>query len=597
MENSRRPSSRTSTAAWLAPRELAFVRSWAEGLDLAAAWARYLQGDGAADARRARSELQGLLDGLRSQARALGRPDIAALLRRDPEAMVDAAQAQPTLDEFRAGLAADHYSEAELLELYQARFGRDDARSAARRRQRLRQRQLLALQWLERQDARQPRPGDAVAAWFDDRVAQRLAAVGVVSLGDLLALLRRKGPRWHRGVPKMGPQGAARIQGWLQQHEASLGAALPAPALPPAPAAQPGIVPLERLLLPAALDGSRGLNRGPAARCSLSVANDLQAVQAWLQQHGDVSHTWRAYRKEAERFLLWAVIERRKPLSSLDGEDCAAYSAFLEAPAPGWTGPRQTGRSNGAWRPFEGPLSCASRAVAVAIVRSLCGWLVRQHYLAANPWQALARRAAGMPAPPQRALSPAQWKQVDRWLDRRGPLPARRRLRFVLRLAYLTGLRLAELAAARVAWLRQETLAGRRVVWSLRVPGRRGDERDVPLPDAAVESFREYLTDRGLDRRILSNDPATPLIARLDGPQALSAARLYEVLVQGFEQCAADLSHADPAAAARIGQASTHWLRHSHALHAAARGVPQDVLQARLGHRSAASTSVYAATG
>ena len=47
-------------------------------------------------------------------------------------------------------------------------------------------------------------------------------------------------------------------------------------------------------------------------------------MQAWLRLRLAGSHTWRAYRKEAERFLLWAVMERRRALSSLDGDDCVA---------------------------------------------------------------------------------------------------------------------------------------------------------------------------------------------------------------------------------------------------------------------------------
>ena len=60
--------------------QMAFVRSWAEGLDLTQSWNRYLYVDGAADARRARGELQRLLDELRNLARAHGRPDLFLLL-------------------------------------------------------------------------------------------------------------------------------------------------------------------------------------------------------------------------------------------------------------------------------------------------------------------------------------------------------------------------------------------------------------------------------------------------------------------------------------------------------------------------------------
>ncbi|MFY0022661.1 hypothetical protein ABTQ05_22290, partial [Acinetobacter baumannii] len=39
--------------------------------------------------------------------------------------------------------------------------------------------------------------------------------------------------------------------------------------------------------------------------------------------------TTRSYRKEAERFFLWATIERDKPLSSITTADCLAYQKFL----------------------------------------------------------------------------------------------------------------------------------------------------------------------------------------------------------------------------------------------------------------------------
>src|SRR6478752_161548 len=38
--------------------------------------------------------------------------------------------------------------------------------------------------------------------------------------------------------------------------------------------------------------------------------------------------------KEAERFLLGAIVERRKPLSSMTTEDQLAYRPFLAYPAP-----------------------------------------------------------------------------------------------------------------------------------------------------------------------------------------------------------------------------------------------------------------------
>ena len=58
------------------------------------------------------------------------------------------------------------------------------------------------------------------------------------------------------------------------------------------------------------------------------------------------------------------------------------------------------------------------------------------------------------------------------------------RLRFVLNLAYMTGMRLVELANARLEWLRREQLDDSEWAWSIMVLGRRNNSPAVLLPDA-----------------------------------------------------------------------------------------------------------------
>jgi site-specific recombinase XerD len=583
---------------------MAFVRSWAEGLDLVAAWDRYLYVDGQGDGRRARGELQRLLDELRSLARAHGRPDLAALLRRDPEAIPDKGAKVPTLDEFAAQQPADYYTEAELIALYQEQYGQADSRSAARRRQRLRERLVQAVQWLTNIGVREPAPGDPVAAWLDERVATRLAVVGIRTLEELVFWIRTKGFNWHRGIPKVGPEGAVRIVRWLREHESTLGA-LPSRALVPlsqvdtaalTPPPRIGIVPLERFRPPSERDGSRGINRAPTERCKVAAANDYEAIQAWMRLRVQGTHTWRAYRKEAERFLLWAVMERRKALSSLDGDDCVAYRDFLAAPGSEWVGPRNAQRWSEAWRPFEGGLSVRSQVTAMTIVRSLCEWLVRRHYLDSNPWDDVPARPDAPSMPQLRALSQKQWELIQGWLAEElalAPSPALHRLRFILDFAYLTGMRLAELAAAKLGWLRHEQLDDGEWAWSIMVLGKRNKWREVPLPDPAVEALQASLVMRNLDPDPLANDPGTPLIWKLSAEGPVSTARIYDILVAAFERCASHIWGRDRRAAEWIREASTHWLRHTYGSHSAARGVPQDVLQANLGHESLATTSIY----
>ena len=577
--------------------QMAFVRCWAEGLDMAASWNRYMYVDGAADARRARGELQRLLDELRSLARAHGRPEVAALLRRDPAAMLDKGPKRPTLEQFRDQQPPDFYSEAELIALFEEEFGARDSRSPARRKQRLRERLVTAVQWLEGVGAREPLPADPVSAWLDERVAARLAVVGIRTLGELVFWVRTKGFNWHRGIPKLGPEGAARIVRWVHEHEGTLGT-LPSPALVPlsqvdtralTPPPRIGIVPLERFSPPSELDGSNGSNRAPLAHCKIAAVNDHEAVQAWLRLRVAGTHTWRAYRKEAERFLLWAVMQQRKALSSLDGDDCVAYRDFLAAPGLEWTGPRNAQRWSDAWRPFEGPLSARSQAVAMTVVGATTG----QPVLDSNPWDDVPARPDAPSMPQLRALSQKQWDLVQGWLDAQPPSPALRRLRFVLGYAYMSGMRLSELVASKVEWLRHEQLDDGEWAWSIMVLGKRNKWREVPLPDPAVAALRAQFADRDLDPELLSNAPETPIIAKLSLNAPLSAARLYEVLVGAFERCAADLAATDRRAAERIREASTHWLRHTYGSHSAARGVPVDVLQAVLGHENLATTSMY----
>lgn len=99
--------------------------------------------------------------------------------------------------------------------------------------------------------------------------------------------------------------------------------------------------------------------------------NDYQAVVEWLElrrptEGSGNAHTFRAYRKEAERFLLWAIFERGKALSDLDHVDCLEYRRFLGAIGPLWIGASSVPRWSEHWRPFEGQLGPRSRKAAEA---------------------------------------------------------------------------------------------------------------------------------------------------------------------------------------------------------------------------------------
>jgi hypothetical protein len=262
------------------------------------------------------------------------------------------------------------------------------------------ERQLEALQWLEGLTAREPSAGDEVHAWIDTRLADRLQRAGLSTLCALIQRINGVGDRWWKGVPGVGPVKAARLVQWLRTHEGSIGCAVGGHALmrrmylsraeldavvSPAIALRP----FEKLEVPQALDGRNGRYRSPVERNLLAADTDYQAINAFLTSKKDVPATLRAYRREAERLMLWCVLEHRAPVSSLNVNDAEAYMRFLADPPGSWCGPRHRQRWSPLWRPLEGPLSAGSRGQALTALRSLFDFFVKQGYLIGNPFAAV----------------------------------------------------------------------------------------------------------------------------------------------------------------------------------------------------------------
>jgi site-specific recombinase XerD len=130
------------------------------------------------------------------------------------------------------------------------------------------------------------------------------------------------------------------------------------------------------------------------------------------------SHTYRAYRREAERILLWAIIARGKAFSSLHTLDLSDYRRFLQDPMPveQWIGsPRKKGHAD--WRPFAGPLSERSTRYAETVLNALFSWLVDQHYLQTNPVKGMPKLSrTKQQLDINRSFSKSEWKLIKDYL-------------------------------------------------------------------------------------------------------------------------------------------------------------------------------------
>lgn len=158
----------------------------------------------------------------------------------------------------------------------------------------------------------------------------------------------------------------------------------------------------------------------------LAARSDLDAVRAWLSNDADTKTTFDTYRKEAERLMLWAVVQRGKPLSSLTHEDLQQFNAFLADPQPAsrWVSAKDDGSIGGKyargdvrWRPFNGPLSAASQRQARVILNGLFTWLVDAGYLHGNPMALLRQRAKRSAPRITRSLSVSLWGEVKHFVE------------------------------------------------------------------------------------------------------------------------------------------------------------------------------------
>ncbi|WP_415877474.1 tyrosine-type recombinase/integrase, partial [Burkholderia ubonensis] len=172
----------------------------------------------------------------------------------------------------------------------------------------------------------------------------------------------------------------------------------------------------------------------------------------------------RAYRKEAERLILWAIVERSCALSSLTTDDAIAYRSFLRRPTPHerWIGPSRP-RHHVEWRPFTGPLSARSAAYALNVLSALFRWLVEQRYVLANPFAGVKIKShvqrAGLDV--SRGFTEGEWLLIRTLADGLEwsygwSAPAAQRLRFVLDFGYATGLRASELVSATLGDIRRD---------------------------------------------------------------------------------------------------------------------------------------------
>jgi integrase/recombinase XerD len=283
------------------------------------------------------------------------------------------------------------------------------------------------------------------------------------------------------------------------------------------------------------------------------IARDAERYLDHLTvERGLSEHTLSAYRRDLRRYV--AFLSKRDVARADDVEESAVRS-FVASLSASTHGPE--GR----------PYRATSVARALSAVRSFHRFLVREGVTDRDPAAAVAQ-----PRLPRSLPHPIPVEDVRRLLDAPDPAtPGGLRDRAILELLYGSGLRISELTGLDVDDLEVE---GGRV----RVLGKGGKEREVPLGSFARDAVGAYLT-RG--RPALASGTtrgALFLNARGGRLSRQSCARLLGryVRLAGIER-----------------RVTLHTLRHSFATHLLEGGADVRVVQELLGHASVATTQIY----
>ncbi len=464
---------------------------------------------------------------------------------------------------------------------------------------------------------------DALSRDFPETTIRALEIYGDTTLEDLYEHIAYQKGAWFYSIQGLTESEAIQILNWLKENAPLVGEILPAfypkKELLPAQGSTKEKEEFSPTLaaLPETLSGAFGTNRADLPS-SIDAQNDLEAIGSWLTARAANANTRSQYKKEAERFLLWITMERNKALSSALAEDASAYYRWLEElgraddktweshwklPQATWIGPKNAPRLSETWKPFNGPLSPASRKAATTAVRLLFSFLTKTNYLRSNPFDQVSskiRLLSGEGAPKafaDRSLSSRQWDEILEHLEAMPESIAKSRMRVILHLGKGLGMRASEMIQARTGWIAERRI-GDEEIPVIEIVGKGDKVRRLPLSKEAIAAINRYLARRGL-QNVFQCASNTPLLVSLGGNKKtatgnLSRSGLYKALTSFFSEVALTVEKKSPADAEKLRASSTHWLRHTFAM-SALKSMDINIVQTAMGHASIGTTSRYLA--
>ena len=352
-------------------------------------------------------------------------------------------------------------------------------------------------------------------------------------------------------------------------------------------------------------------NKIPDAR------EDFLYTQSFLKSYSRKSEaTFRGYRNEVERLLLWAWTIADKSVIQLKRPDLESYFDFVHSPPTAWVGDsvqdrfKSIGgecRQNKNWRPFAGKLAKEDRKQAIvegtdikvskdghtlsheamkicySAISAYYDYLTDEGYAFGNPIPAIRKQSPylikGATQKSIKRLSDLQWDFVLECAEKAADKdPLHERTLFVIATLKTLYLRVSELSDRsnwQPAWKHywQDSDGNS---W-LKVLGKGNKLRDVSVPSALLPYIDRY--QRYRSSLTSSFGIKSAMVAKNRGSGGMTSRQLRRIVQQGFD-IAYDKMIAEGFGkeAKALREATTHWLRHT--------GASQDIATRPLKHMS-----------
>lgn len=340
-----------------------------------------------------------------------------------------------------------------------------------------------------------------------------------------------------------------------------------------------------------------------ATGCRIRAHSDVEAMERWLDEYFDKPTTFRTYKKEAERFLVWCAHVRGHGLAQLNRDDVEAYIAFVKDPQPRhiWCGPRKKKMPDGerVWYPFTAPLSEPAIKTALASLNSMMSYLVDARYIDFNPFALVRKKNRFKPKIDEqgikiveRILTHDEWQMLWQVIDSecendQKAIFKKNRLRFLVSILFFLGLRIDELARARFCDCRKLNDK-----WWFFVRGKGDRLGKIPINSHLLQIIMQYRHSLGMTP-VPTEQDNRPLIFSLSHPNDSLSTRQISNLIK---EVACKAAHKFPQSSLsfrKLLKFSPHWLRHLSASRQDLAGISFTNIKSNLRHQNEQTTRIY----